>query len=836
MLNDAILQEEKMNSDPKISVILITYNHEKYIAESVNSILLQTYSDFELIIVDDGSSDNTLKIIQEYDDTRIRVIEQENSGPSIALNTGINKSRGQFIALMSGDDVSLPNRLTNQIEQIELQKADMIFSLPQIIGPDSKILSNSVSHIFFNREFENTADLFRQLFIFGNFLCAPTCFCRRTAIEKVGQFKRGLIQLQDFDYWIRACKKNLVIKLNKYPVLRYRYLFGANLSGHRNSNRISLETVVLYRSFFDDAPTELLRNSFDEKIKMNTIDDEPNLEIDISFLFLEHSNPNIKAIGIERIILQLENEKTYKILSTERDFDMSSFFQLTKAHKPWTDRFAPKLRAVLGFIKKILLLYKPVQKDTGVSRLFHSDTHDSVRSDNFASKLKTRVIMVRKKTFRFTSLILRKALRCPKAQVEQCIQYFLERGEHKRAVRLTYVYIILGKIRRLDFSMPGKQMVFSLSRLYDYSKQTNTIAYEEAPENIYLKKPVLLGNFSDKLFEGDAVLPRPYVSIINSAIITGGSSLVISENANVLLNDEMVDFYTKEFGTKSPYISYRSNNKVIMGYKKISKAHVKEGILLSCDHDNNYFHWLVECLPKLVFIDDLKRFQDLPLLIPKGLHENLMAALAQININNHPIISLEHGVAYQVDQLIFPSPLSRIIDRYEGSPAFDTDIILSKKWILRVADLLKNRFQQSRKPWRKLYLARRKGLRALGNQDEIELLLSEHNFEIIDLDNVSLDSQIQLFSQATLIVAPTGAALTNMLLCQPGTKVVIFMSNHETTNHYFWSNLGNIAEVDVTLIIGQRLFNLTNYYSVHDDYIVDPNIVLEEIKKFEQQQ
>jgi glycosyltransferase involved in cell wall biosynthesis len=120
-------------------------------------------------------------------------VEQENSGPSIALNAGINKSRGEFIALMSGDDVSFPNRLMTQIQQIELQKADMIFCLPQIIGPDSKILNNRICPVFFHHDFANTADLFQQLFTFGNFLCAPTCFCRRTAIEKVGQFKRGMI-------------------------------------------------------------------------------------------------------------------------------------------------------------------------------------------------------------------------------------------------------------------------------------------------------------------------------------------------------------------------------------------------------------------------------------------------------------------------------------------------------------------------------------------------------------------------------------------------------------------------------------------------------------------
>lgn len=338
---------------------MITYNHEKYIAEAINSILLQTYPDFELIIVDDGSSDSTLKIIREHDDPRIIVIEQGNSGPSIALNAGISRSCGKYIALMSGDDVSLPNRLSTQVEQIELQRADMIFCLPQIIGPESKILNNNISHVFFDHDFESTSELFRQLFISGNFLCAPTCFSRRTAIEKVGQFKRGMIQLQDFDYWIRACKKNLLIKMNKHPVVQYRFLFGANLSGYHNTNRILAETMILYRSFFDDAPIELLYNSFGKKITMNAKNGDINLEIDKSLLFLEHTSPSIKAIGIERIILQLDDDETYKILTNRRDFDISNFFQIAKSNDLEPENVARKLKAGLVFIRNLLLRYMP---------------------------------------------------------------------------------------------------------------------------------------------------------------------------------------------------------------------------------------------------------------------------------------------------------------------------------------------------------------------------------------------------------------------------------------------------------------------------------------------
>lgn len=452
------------------------------------------------------------------------------------------------------------------------------------------------------------------------------------------------------------------------------------------------------------------------------------------------------------------------------------------------------------------------------------------------SKLKVGLMVLRKKIFRLLSFLIRKAIGCPKQQVEECVQYYLEHGDNKRALLIANIFIVLRKISRFDFSLPARQNVFQLARLYDFSRQTNSIIYEVLPEHFYLKKPVLLGDVTSEPSEGYTVTPRPYIASIHSAIITGGSNLVISEKTGELLNDEMVDFSTKDFGIKSPHVSYRYNNKVILGYKNKPNTHINEGILISCDHDNNYFHWLVECLPKLVFIDELNEFYNVPVLIPARLHKNLLAALTLVNIHNHPIKILEEGVAYHVDKLLFPSPLSRVIDRYVGHPAFDADIIFSNKWILKVANLIKHSDNQHKnRQSRKLYLARKKGLRALGNKDEIEQILSEYKFEIIDLSKLSLDYQIQLFSQASLIVAPTGAALTNMLFSRPGTKVIIFMSNHETTNHYFWTYLGEIAGLDVTTIIGKRLFNMTDYYSVHDDYIVDANIVREEIENFEQQ-
>src|SRR5438067_9853071 len=96
---------------PTVSVTLLAYNHEKYVAEAIQSILDQTLTDFELVIVDDGSTDRTPDVIASFQDPRIVSIRQPNGGPSAAVNRALAACQGAYVAFMTGDDASLPHRL-----------------------------------------------------------------------------------------------------------------------------------------------------------------------------------------------------------------------------------------------------------------------------------------------------------------------------------------------------------------------------------------------------------------------------------------------------------------------------------------------------------------------------------------------------------------------------------------------------------------------------------------------------------------------------------------------------------------------------------------------------
>lgn len=116
-----------MNNNPIVSVVMPVYNAEKYLDEAIESILNQTYKDFEFIIINDGSTDKSLEIIEKYknQDERIVLISRENRGLIASLNEGIEKAKGKYIARMDADDISLPERFEKQLELMEKENIDI---------------------------------------------------------------------------------------------------------------------------------------------------------------------------------------------------------------------------------------------------------------------------------------------------------------------------------------------------------------------------------------------------------------------------------------------------------------------------------------------------------------------------------------------------------------------------------------------------------------------------------------------------------------------------------------------------------------------------------------
>ncbi len=184
---------------PLVSVIIPTYNRGWTIKEAIDSVLEQDFSDYELIIVDDGSTDNTADILQSYGNT-ITVIHQSNKGVSAARNRGIGASAGRLIAFLDSDDIWLPQKLSRQVEFFNNHPDALINQTEeQWIRNGVRVNPKKRHHKFSGMIFERSLELC---------LVSPSAvMLRRQLFETVGLFDESLPACEDYDLWLRiSCR------------------------------------------------------------------------------------------------------------------------------------------------------------------------------------------------------------------------------------------------------------------------------------------------------------------------------------------------------------------------------------------------------------------------------------------------------------------------------------------------------------------------------------------------------------------------------------------------------------------------------------------------------
>lgn len=188
------------NPNPKITVLMPVYNSESFLKEAIDSILDQTFTDFEFIIINDGSTDTTKNIINSYNDIRMKIVNnKKNIGLTKSLNKGLKLSKGEYIARMDADDISLKNRL--KIESGFLNsnpEYGLIAARYSIIDKNGNILKNSGSYL-------NPEEIYYTL-NFQNCLTHSSVIFRKGMVLKIGGYNEALTQTQDYELWYRLSK------------------------------------------------------------------------------------------------------------------------------------------------------------------------------------------------------------------------------------------------------------------------------------------------------------------------------------------------------------------------------------------------------------------------------------------------------------------------------------------------------------------------------------------------------------------------------------------------------------------------------------------------------
>ncbi|MBQ7198933.1 MAG: glycosyltransferase, partial [Selenomonadaceae bacterium] len=250
---------------PKVSVILSSYNHANYIAAAIQSVLDQTFTDFELLIYDDGSIDGSRDVIKTFDDPRIKTfLYEENRGPRLAAQECFAAAKGTYIAIHHSDDTWSTDKLAKQVEFLDAhEEYAACFTLADFIDEDGNLQTLDEGDFYatvFDKPNRSRAEWLNYFFYNGNCLCHPSLLIRRESYAKFNMYDvQGLWQLPDYFMWINLCfHANFYIMHEKLVQFRLRLKQRDNMSASAFDKRIRGESEMYFvldnfiKNFYDD--------------------------------------------------------------------------------------------------------------------------------------------------------------------------------------------------------------------------------------------------------------------------------------------------------------------------------------------------------------------------------------------------------------------------------------------------------------------------------------------------------------------------------------------------------------------------------------------------------
>jgi len=235
-MNEEIKQNE--SQWPLVSIVIPAFNNAEYIEQTVQSALDQTYLNIEVIVVDDGSTDNTLEILKVFED-KIRIIAQDNGGPASARNAGIKESRGEYIAFLDGDDLFFDNKIEIQMNIFESYgQIALIYSNIQKIDEEDVPLKTEY------KRRRPTGDIFKRLFR-KNRIPLSTVIVKKSALDEVGLFDEDpeLISVEDYDLWLRFAARFPAYYTSR-TLVKYR-IHSQGISRNINRSFLGEQKVIL---------------------------------------------------------------------------------------------------------------------------------------------------------------------------------------------------------------------------------------------------------------------------------------------------------------------------------------------------------------------------------------------------------------------------------------------------------------------------------------------------------------------------------------------------------------------------------------------------------------
>lgn len=318
--------------NPTVSVVIPSFNHARFVAEAVTSVLSQSFGDLEVVVTDDGSSDGTADAVRKFSDPRVKFEAfPENRGAVIALNSAIRRSRGEYICFLASDDYFLPGKLEKQVSFLS-KNLDIaaLFGLPAFIDERGKRLeageqfNGEVFETPFKKQLAGRDDWLRHFFFYGNCLCHPTAMLRRSAYDSAGLYDPRFANLPDLDMWVRLAMLHDFAVMRE-PLTAMRIHDGnGNMSAPRRETllRAHFETYEILKHYRKLTP-ESLHRIFKDEIAHNGLGGIGEAEPLLAQIALTSPSPIHTLFGLdtmfENIATDTEASKALIELSGRRD-------------------------------------------------------------------------------------------------------------------------------------------------------------------------------------------------------------------------------------------------------------------------------------------------------------------------------------------------------------------------------------------------------------------------------------------------------------------------------------------------------------------------------------
>lgn len=322
-----------MSTDnPEISILTPSYNHEKYVKEFIESVLSQTFQDWELIIVDDCSSDNNVKEIQKFSDERIILIQHEyNKGINAGLNSAFEKARGKYIVFVASDDILELNHLEETTKYLDKHpEINLFYCSLSLIDEQGKQRTEREKHYIL--KYKDKYEVLKDLFLKRNILFSPGMVIRRKAFEKIYPLNLSVIQYQDYVMHIELLIENQAC-FSKKRLVKYRQAsLPLNISAQSPAvlNRESLEEEKVMNSFLKIQDTKTLKKIFGSGLKEFGEPVNETIPYFLGRMAFKSFKSQKRKWGYRTIMNFIAEAKNSELLHTLYGFDFKRYLALAQ--------------------------------------------------------------------------------------------------------------------------------------------------------------------------------------------------------------------------------------------------------------------------------------------------------------------------------------------------------------------------------------------------------------------------------------------------------------------------------------------------------------------------